>query len=293
MTYIGRFAPSPTGPLHFGSLLAALASYLDARHHQGKWLVRIEDLDPPREIAGASTAILHCLENFGFTWDGEVIYQSKRHNFYRESLEQLITNQNAYYCNCSRQQLRQRSGSNLYDNYCREHLPAETNGCAIRCFVPAATNPVDAQFKDRIQGQQPAFCSEDFVLYRRDGFFAYQLAVVLDDAVQQISHIVRGSDLLDSTPKQLQLQRRLNLPIPAYAHIPVAGNLQGQKLSKQTFAQALDDEPVPQLLAALNFLGQQPPTDLADSNKEDILAWAIQHWQINQVPAQSTIIWQP
>ncbi|MBN3564168.1 tRNA glutamyl-Q(34) synthetase GluQRS [Aliamphritea spongicola] len=293
MTYTGRFAPSPTGPLHFGSLLAALASYLDARHHNGQWLVRIEDLDPPREAAGASDAILRCLENFGFEWDGEVIYQSQRHEYYREHLQLLIAGQNAYYCNCSRQQLRQRSGSHLYDGYCLTHPPAGSEGCAIRCRVPATANPENATFSDRIQGLQLAYCSEDFVLFRRDGFFAYQLAVVLDDAVQKITHVVRGSDLLDSTPKQLQLQQRLNLPDLSYAHIPVAANDQGQKLSKQTFARALDDEPVPQLLAALEFLGQQPPATLSGCNKEDILAWAIQHWQINNVPAQASIIWQP
>ncbi len=293
MTYTGRFAPSPTGPLHFGSLLAALASYLDARHQQGKWLVRIEDLDPPREVEGASAAILRCLENFGFEWDANVIYQSQRHTFYRERLQQLISDQNAYYCNCSRQQLRQRSGSHLYDSYCLTHPPSSPSGCAIRCRVRSGVNPANATFTDRIQGQQPAYCSEDFVLFRRDGFFAYQLAVVLDDAVQQITHVVRGSDLLDSTPKQLQLQYCLNLPTPSYAHIPVAANEQGQKLSKQTFARPLDDEPVPQLLAALSFLGQNPPASLADSNKEDVLAWAIQHWQINNIPPHASIIWPP
>ena len=290
MTYTGRFAPSPTGPLHFGSLLAALASYLDCRQQHGTWLVRIEDLDPPREIAGASDAILRCLENFGFDWDGEVIYQSQRHQLYQDTLQQLLNSGQAYYCNCSRQQLRMRSNSHLYDGYCRSHPPATKENCAIRCQQTAPGLPT---YTDRIQGIQSTTCPEDFVLFRRDGFYAYQLAVVLDDAAQGITHVVRGSDLLDSTPKQLQLQQHLQLPALDYAHIPVASNEQGQKLSKQTFAKALDAEPVPQLIAALAFLDQQPPDELKDASKEEILSWGIQHWNINKVAARMSIPFQP
>ncbi|GGK85386.1 tRNA glutamyl-Q(34) synthetase GluQRS [Amphritea balenae] len=283
MVYTGRFAPSPTGPLHFGSLLAALASFLDARAHQGRWLIRIEDLDPPREIVGASDSILRTLEQFGFEWDGPVWYQSQRHPVYHEILEQLLHQNNAYRCSCSRQEIIKRTGSSVYDGYCRTHSADRNKACAIRCHCSN-----HYAFQDRILGLQD-FSSrqDDFVIFRRDGYFAYQLAVTIDDAEQQISHVVRGSDLLDSTPKQLQLQHLLNYPQPEYAHIPVATNSQGQKLSKQTFADALNDQqPVPQLIQALNFLNQQPPAELTEATTSECLNWAVQHWNITAIPAQ-------
>ncbi|WP_428035906.1 tRNA glutamyl-Q(34) synthetase GluQRS [Amphritea sp.] len=287
MVYTGRFAPSPTGPLHFGSLLAALASYLDARAHNGRWLLRIEDLDPPREVAGAADSILRSLEQFGLQWDGEVIRQSDRHALYNDILTQLTERGTTYRCNCSRQTLLKRSGGTFYDGYCRNHPPSTSQDCAIRIHCEQ-----DYPFDDRIQGaQQFAHRTEDFTLFRRDGLFAYQLAVTIDDAQQQVTHIVRGSDLLDSTPKQIHLQRLLGYHQPAYAHIPVATNTQGQKLSKQNFAPALDDNQARQLIIrALKFLGQQPPPALADSSVEECLAWATRHWDINAVPKTTGFI---
>lgn len=289
MAYTGRFAPSPTGPLHFGSLLAALASYLDARAHQGRWLLRIEDLDPPREMPGACDRILQSLDSFGLHWDDSIIWQSQRLDIYQDILDQLIRQGDGYYCQCSRTQLRKRSGSSLYDGYCFNHPPENNEGAAVRCHCPE-----DTPFTDRILGQQQfPELREDFVMFRRDGFFAYQLAVTVDDAAQNISHIVRGSDLLDSTPKQLQLQRLLGYRQPQYAHIPVASNADGQKLSKQTFARALDDSrPVPQLIAALDFLGQQPPRTLQQADIGTILNWATEHWDIHKIPAQIAIHWE-
>lgn len=287
MVYTGRFAPSPTGPLHFGSLLAALASYLDARAHHGRWLVRIEDLDTPRVVKGASDRILKTLEQFGFEWHGPVIYQSDRLPIYNDALTELVSHQLAYPCSCSRQKIHQRTGSNRYDGYCRVHPPKHRTGCAIRSICAE-----DYSFDDLIQGPQPAnHPIEDFVIFRRDGFFAYQLAVTVDDAAQQINHIVRGSDLLDSTPKQIHLQQQLGYPQPIYAHIPVATNLQGQKLSKQTLAPALDSHQTrQQIIRALRFLGQQPIAELSDCRLDECLAWAVEHWDINAIPKRMGII---
>ncbi|MEH6577418.1 MAG: tRNA glutamyl-Q(34) synthetase GluQRS [Amphritea sp.] len=289
MDYIGRFAPSPTGPLHFGSLLAALASYLDARSHKGRWLLRIEDLDPPREIAGATDSIFRRLENFGLNWDETAVYQSDRHEQYYSALQQLLDNNLAYPCICSRQTIIQRSGSNRYDRHCYSNSLQQEQQCAVRSLCEH-----DIPFRDCILGWQ-AFPQQrdDFVIFRRDGFFAYQLAVTVDDAAQNISHIVRGSDLLDSTPKQLHLQRQLGYKHPEYAHIPVATNADGQKLSKQTYARALDDsQPAQQLYQALDFLGQRPPTGLENSSTAEILGWAVEHWDIEQIPSMTAIEWE-
>lgn len=286
MVYTGRFAPSPTGPLHFGSLLAALASYLDARAHHGHWLVRIEDIDTPRIIKGATDSILKTLEQFGFEWHGSVIRQSDRLPLYNEVLAYLRDNQLAYPCNCSRQQIRKRTQSRRYDGYCRTHPPQTKQHCAIRIHCEQ-----HYAFEDRIQGPQPAHRPEDFVIFRRDGFFAYQLAVTIDDAEQQVTHIVRGSDLLNSTPKQLHLQQQLGYPHPRYAHIPVASNAQGQKLSKQTLAPALDQQRTrQQIIRALHFLGQQPPAELSEAHLDECLSWAIEHWDITAIPRQMSII---
>jgi len=279
LQYIGRFAPSPTGPLHFGSLLAALASYVDARAHQGRWLVRIEDLDPPREQPGASGQILSTLEAFGFEWDGEVRFQSQRHPAYRDALQRLLAQRHAYYCDCSRKQLLERAGSSRYDGYCLLNPPSSENSCAIRAHCQAG----EIHFNDSIQGPcryRLDDCSGDFVIRRRDGLYAYQLAVVVDDADQGITHIVRGSDLLDETPRQIQLQRYLGFAEPRYSHIPVAAAPDGQKLSKQTFAAPLDNSrPLPALIQALEFLGQAPDACLHDSTPGELLNWAVTHWQ--------------
>ncbi|MES3007741.1 MAG: tRNA glutamyl-Q(34) synthetase GluQRS [Pseudomonadota bacterium] len=284
--YIGRFAPSPSGPLHFGSLVAALASYLDARSAQGQWLLRMEDLDPAREPPAAAGQILSTLELFGLYWDGPVVYQSKRLEAYADALANLQSRDLIYSCDCSRQQIQAIGG--VYDNRCRRRGLPPTAG-ALRVIVPDDS----CRFLDAIQGaQQQHLLREcgDFVLRRKDGLFAYQLAVVVDDAWQNITHIVRGSDLLDSTPRQLYLQRLLGYPTPQYAHIPVAVNDSGQKLSKQHFAAPLDlQHPNVQLLAALRFLGQNPSPDLTRASPAELLAWGVMHWDIQAVPKLATI----
>lgn len=283
MRCIGRFAPSPTGPLHFGSLLAALASYLDMRSRDGIWLLRIEDLDPPREQPGAADAILYALDALGLHWDGSVVYQSQRHEAYLAALEQLLQ-QGAYRCSCSRKQLKSRGAIPLYDGHCRRHPPPDSARCAVRVSHPWP----EIQFHDRIQGTQHYHWAPeqgDFVVFRRDGLFAYQLAVVVDDAAAGVTDILRGSDLLDETPHQIALQTLLGYPVPRYAHIPVITNAAGQKLSKQNLAPALDLSQVPALLRrALYCLGQQPPAELTGASRDELLRWAISHWNIDAVP---------
>ncbi len=291
MPYIGRFAPSPTGPLHFGSLLAALASYADARAQHGIWRVRIEDLDPPREQPGATQLILSTLEAFGFEWDGPVLYQSTRATRYRESLEQLMHQHQAYRCCCSRKQVLERTGSNHYDGYCRLSPPPAAAACAIR----ACCESIDIHLQDPVQGPQTynlARAGGDFVIMRRDGLCAYQLAVVVDDADQKITCIVRGSDLLDETPRQIQLQRYFGFSTPAYAHIPVATTPDGQKFSKQNHAAPLvARNPVPALISALDFLGQSPAPELKDATTEELLLWAVEHWTMDQIPKVRALPW--
>lgn len=289
MTYIGRFAPSPTGPLHFGSLIAALGSYLEARHQGGKWLVRIEDLDPPREVAGASQLILSTLERYGFEWDGEVWYQSRRHAIYLEVLEELARRGLSYRCGCSRKQVSEQQQQlglppGVYPGTCRSNQASRHSQHAIRLN----TEGQRIHFTDGIQGplaQDVEHEVGDFVLRRADGLFAYQLAVVVDDAAQGITDIVRGSDLLDSTARQIVLQRLLGYATSAYHHLPVAVNQQGQKLSKQTFAPALPmDNPLPQLYRALDFLGQEPPPELLEGEPDSFWQWAIENWQMSAIP---------
>lgn len=284
--YIGRFAPSPTGPLHFGSLVAALGSYLDARHHGGQWLLRIEDLDPPREIAGAADQIIASLRLHGLHWDGPVTWQSQRLNAYSKALQELVDADWCFYCECSRSQL---VGHPIYPGRCRK-LQLAAAGRACRIIVGKAYS----EFTDHVLGHQGQHLDRepgDFVLLRRDGLYAYQLAVVVDDAAQGITHIVRGADLLDSTPRQLYLQQRLQLPQPQYAHLPVATNAQGQKLSKQNLAPALDGAmATDNLRAALAFLGQAPPPD-GLRQPEQLLEWATRRWQMNAIPAKPAIEW--
>lgn len=290
MTYIGRFAPSPTGLLHFGSLLAALASYLDARANEGRWLLRIEDLDPPREHPEARTRIPQALETFGLQWDGEIAFQSQRLHHYEQALQHLSEQAQAYRCSCSRKQVQQRTGQPIYDGHCLQYPPdAETPAAWRACQQQAVIS-----FDDGIQGPQRYALADsgDFVIRRKDGLFAYQLAVVVDDARQGITHVMRGSDLLDETPRQLHLQQLLGYHSPHYSHIPIASNRAGQKLSKQNLARPLDeDQPVPQLLAALAFLGQQPPKELEDACRDELLRWAIKHWQPDRIARTRAIIW--
>jgi glutamyl-Q tRNA(Asp) synthetase len=251
---IGRFAPSPTGPLHFGSLVTAVASYLDARANGGQWLVRMEDVDKPRVVPGADAEILRALERFGLTWDGPVLYQSTRTEAYREALETLRRAGFAYLCSCSRREI----GDGVYPGTCRKRPPDPGKPHAWRV---------------RVDGNLAAEVG-DFVVLRADGCFAYQLAVVVDDAAQGVTDVVRGADLLDSTPRQIWLQRLLGFPQPRYLHVPVAVDEQGEKLSKQTFAPPIDsDRAEEHLRAALRFLGQpEPPPEV------EILPWAIAKW---------------
>jgi glutamyl-Q tRNA(Asp) synthetase len=279
MSYVGRFAPSPTGPLHFGSLVAALASWLDARRHGGRWLVRIEDLDPPREVPGAADAILRTLEAFGLHWDGPVLYQSARQEAYRAALEHLRRGAHAYGCGCTRREIAASGRPGLdgpvYPGTCRDGLPAGKRSRAVRL----RTEPGTIDFPDRAQGrvrQDVAREVGDFVIRRADGLFAYQLAVVVDDAHQGVTHVVRGADLLDSTARQILLQRLLGLPTPAYLHHPLVMTPQGEKLSKQAHAPPINDrDPVVALTRALAFLGEPVPDRGEAGSAEEVLAWTL------------------
>ncbi|MFA5493760.1 MAG: tRNA glutamyl-Q(34) synthetase GluQRS [Porticoccaceae bacterium] len=252
--YIGRFAPSPTGPLHFGSLVAALASYLDARACGGRWLVRMEDIDPPREMPGAADLILRQLERHGLCWDGEVLYQGARFAIYDQVIETLLDRGLAYFCDCSRQRIQALGGR--YDGRCRRRAGVAGNGCGVRLAVPEGAVMA---FDDLFQGRQEQHLdreSGDFIIRRRDGLPAYQLAVTVDDAFQRVSHVVRGSDLLDSTGRQILLLEMLGEKSPVYGHIPVATNPDGCKLSKQNLAPSLDlSPPDDNLRRALAWLG--------------------------------------
>jgi len=280
--YVGRFAPSPTGPLHFGSLVAALASYLDAKANGGRWLVRIEDLDPPREVTGSSTLILRQLQALGMDWDDDVLYQSTRLSVYERILQQLENREYCFYCDCSRQRVSGLEG--VYDGRCRSRGLNSSPGLAIRLKI----SPKTVRFTDGIQGDYAQNLEHevgDFILRRRDGLFAYQLAVVADDAAQKITHVVRGYDLLSSTPRQIYLQQRLGLPTPSYAHIPIIVNDLGQKLSKQHFAEPIDLKNVPSLLvSALQFLGMTPPPTLIGAAPAALMTWGAEHWDIQRVP---------
>ena len=291
---IGRFAPSPTGPLHFGSLLAALASYLEAKKSQGKWLVRMEDLDKPREMKGASEDILRTLEVYGLHWDGDVVYQSQRSNLYQSALNQLNVDKRIYACSCSRKEIQDSAIHSqigiegiIYPGTCREkHITKTPHAIRVK------TLDQNISFEDIIQGhvtQNLAKQIGDFVIKRADGLFAYQLAVVVDDHLQGVTHIVRGADLLDSSTRQIYLQDLLGYQHIQYAHIPAAHNQQGEKLSKQTLAQAiLAKDASKNLCQALCFLGQRPPADLGAEKTEQILSWAIDNWDLNKVPKQKS-----
>ncbi len=294
--YRGRFAPSPSGPLHFGSLVAAVGSYLDARTQRGQWLVRMEDVDTPRNVPGAAADILRTLELFGFVWDGPVLYQSSRLEAYRGELERLRQGGHAYGCACSRKEIADSAarsaidGGLAYPGTCRGGLPPGRPARAWRLRVPA--EPV--AFDDRVQGrveQQLERDVGDFVLLRADGLYAYQLAVTVDDEFQRISDVVRGADLLDSTPRQIWLQHCLGYATPSYAHLPVAANAAGEKLSKQTKAPSLDKaHPAAELVGALAFLGQPVPPDLARAGVNDVWAWAAEHWSFERIPRRRAII---
>lgn len=279
--YIGRFAPTPSGHLHFGSLVAALASYLDARAVGGRWLLRMEDLDPPREEPGAQAAILKALESYGFEWDSEMVRQSDRHDAYDQVINRLFSQGLAYACTCSRKQLEAYQG--IYPGLCR-NAGHGTEDAAIRLRVPE----LEYHFTDRVQGEFRQHLGRevgDFVIRRRDGLYAYQLAVVLDDAWQGVTDIVRGADLLDSTPRQLYLQELLGLPQPRYLHVPLITQPDGHKLGKSYRSPPLAaDQATPLLLRALRALGQQPGPELADASPRELLAWGIRHWDASKIP---------
>ncbi|MEN5095134.1 tRNA glutamyl-Q(34) synthetase GluQRS [Pseudomonas protegens] len=280
-SYIGRFAPTPSGYLHFGSLVAALASYLDARAVGGRWLLRMEDLDPPREEPGAQAAILKALESYGFEWDGEMVRQSDRHDAYAAVIDRLFHQGLAYACTCSRKQLEPYHG--IYPGLCR-NLGHAQEDAAIRLRVPE----LEYRFNDRVQGEYRQHLGRevgDFVIRRRDGLYAYQLAVVLDDAWQGITDIVRGADLLDSTPRQLYLQELLGLSQPRYLHVPLITQPDGQKLGKSYRSPPLAEEQAPPLLLrALRALGQKPPVELTHASVAQIMKWGIVHWDAELIP---------
>lgn len=285
-TYRGRFAPSPTGPLHFGSVVAAVGSFLQARCQQGEWSVRVDDLDGPRSAPGASDAILADLERLGLEWDGEICYQRTRTDRYRQGLEYLRAAGWTFPCGCSRKDYQ-----GIYPGTCRQGIVPGRRARTRRVRVAEEC----ITFNDAIQGECRQTLNEsvgDFVIRRADGIFAYHLAVVIDDADFGMTEIVRGADLLDSTPRQIHLQRCLDLPTPAYAHLPVAVNGIGQKLSKQTFAEPVAHKPAVELLiAALDFLGQQPHARLRYADLDELWSWAIGNWRTDRVPRQRAIHW--
>ena len=283
-SYRGRFAPSPTGELHFGSLLAAMASYADARSHKGRWLLRIDDIDQARVVKHSDQHILKTLEQCGFEWDESLTYQSHNSEHYHRALDVLNQSQQTYACNCSRKQLNQHPKHPIYPGFCR-HKPVDSihqADSAIRILVPS--EPIT--FSDHIQGdfsQNLSHESGDFIIYRRDHVFAYQLSVVIDDYYSQITHIVRGSDLLDSTIKQIYLQQLLNYPQAQYAHIPLAVSQENLKLSKLSQAKKVTAD-LKTLLLAAQFLGHNIGTPHDFSNINDFWQCLIANWDINQVP---------
>jgi glutamyl-Q tRNA(Asp) synthetase len=330
--YRGRFAPSPTGPLHFGSLAAAVGSYLDAKHHHGTWLVRMEDLDTPRCVRSAAEDILRTLEAFGLHGDEPVIYQSQRTAAYEEALRKLQAIGAVYPCGCTRKEIADSALNGIegpvYPGTCRNGIPAGREGRAWRvrtnCMLlppcrgkagmgveqwdntastPSLTLSLQGggdivddgivQFDDALQGcisQNLGKEIGDFVVKRADGLFAYQLAVVVDDAFQGITHIVRGADLLDSTPRQIYLQRLLGLLVPQYLHLPIAVNASGEKLSKQTLAAPVDEtHPARTLLRVLEFLQQQPPAGLAGQDVKSVLDWAMANWDATKMRGIRTL----
>jgi glutamyl-Q tRNA(Asp) synthetase len=286
MSYRGRFAPSPTGVLHFGSLIAAVASHADARAQGGTWLIRIEDLDQPRVVPGADATILHSLHAFGMHWDGEPLYQSRRTGAYTEALERLTALGLTYPCACSRTEIarlgRHGIAGTIYPGTCREGLPPGRRPRSIRLRTP----PAVIRFHDRVQGaqcQQVDTVIGDLVLRRADGIHAYQLAVVVDDAWQGISHVVRGADLLSSTPAQRLLQQLLGLPAPTHAHVPLAVDAAGRKLSKSLASAPVDPAaPLPALHRTWAWLGQTPAPPAATLS--EFWEHAVRHWRIERVP---------
>lgn len=287
MSYIGRFAPSPSGPLHFGSLIAALGSYFQAKSNQGKWLVRIEDLDPPREMPGASRLILETLEAYHLHWDGEVVYQSQRHSLYQQQIDRWLDSGQAYFCHCTRKQIKELGG--FYTGTCRDLKLTNDGQCAVRLRM---SHPV-YQFEDRRHGIlsiPTALADEDFIIKRRDGLFAYNLAVVLDDIDQGVTEVVRGADLIEPTGRQISLYQMLDAKPVNYLHLPLALDNNGQKLSKQNHAKAIDNQnPKPALIDAMTFLGFDIDEEISTASLDEIILWGIENWHLSQLPSSTEI----
>ncbi|MEZ8155474.1 tRNA glutamyl-Q(34) synthetase GluQRS [Vibrio splendidus] len=282
MNYIGRFAPSPSGPLHFGSLVAALGSYFQAKSNQGQWLVRMEDLDPPREMVGAADLILKTLEAYHLFWDGEVIYQSQRHDLYQAQIDQWVADKQAYYCQCTRKQIKSLGG--FYNGHCRNAGLIDSGEQAVRLCMDFPVESFDDVRHSTIQIPK-ALAEEDFIIKRRDGLFAYNLAVVLDDIDQGVTEVVRGADLIEPTGRQISLYKTLKQKTVSYLHLPLATDGLGNKLSKQNHATAIDlDNPKPTLLDAMRFLGFDIPHALYEASMDEILLWGTQQWNVSQLP---------
>ncbi|MGF1525800.1 MAG: tRNA glutamyl-Q(34) synthetase GluQRS [Candidatus Competibacterales bacterium] len=295
---VGRFAPSPSGPLHFGSLVAGLASWLDARRAGGNWHLRIDDIDGPRTVPGAADAIMRTLETYGLWWDGPVVYQSHRLQAYYNVFIRLRQRGLVYPCTCSRREIALVAEMGpcglIYPGTCRRGPRHRGRAAAWRVGVPGVKEG-DVAFVDGCQGavqQNLARQVGDFVVRRADGVFSYQLAVVVDDAALGVTDVVRGCDLLPSTPRQIYLQRVLNVAVPRYTHVPLAVDEHGHKLSKKNRAPALDlRRPAEALVAALGFLGQEPPPELLAASVAEITAWGLAHWRLEALPQGTSQPW--
>jgi glutamyl-Q tRNA(Asp) synthetase len=293
ITYRGRFAPTPSGPLHFGSLVAALGSYLEARVHGGEWHLRVDDLDPPRVMPGAADAIMRCLEQLGFEWDGPVIYQSGRTAAYHAALHRLHQRGLVYPCACSRKEIAEQATIGVegpvYPGTCRKSMPRDREARALRLLTLGAR----VEFDDAVLGHQSRDLEHeagDFVLYRMDQVFSFHLASAVDDTDLGMTDIVRGADLLESSARQIHVLQLLGLRVPRYAHLPVAVNAQGEKLSKQTHAEPIDARnPSPVLVRALRFLGQSPPRELRRENVRVLWDWATTNWRLEGVPKKGSL----
>lgn len=298
MSYVGRFAPSPTGPLHAGSVLAAVASYLHARQAGGEWLLRIEDIDPPREVPGAAASIQAALERLGLLWDRRVLYQSAHLELYRAIAARLLAEGLAFRCTCSRSELQAYAaahpGSPAYPGTCTRRSVEAREEAAVRVRVDGIPPNLP---RDALQGPIERAWLEsqgDYVIVRRDGLPAYHLAVVVDDALQGVTAVVRGSDLLESTAVHCHLQRTLRLPTPAYWHVPILTSEGGVKLSKQTGAPAVDlTAPGEVAFEALERLGAAPPAELRGAPPTDLWEWAIEHWRIEALGGVPSIAVAP
>lgn len=286
---VGRYAPSPTGPLHFGSLLAALASFCSARAQGGRWRLRVDDLDQPRVTAGADRAIIDTLAAFELNHDGPVMYQSRRIGAYTDAVARLRQVGQAFDCGCTRREARSGAAGiegPIYPGTCRNGLPAGRQTRSVRLHVDHDAIGTDDRFQGRYV-QDLASDVGDFVIRRADGITAYQLATVVDDAAQGVTEVIRGADLLSSTPRQIWIQRCLDLPRPAYGHIPLAVNETGEKLGKRSGALALDGSArTARLVECLALLGQKPPARLRRQPVQGVIRWAVDNWRADAVPGR-------